>query len=171
MNSNTAARIIRVVPAMLAAAVLGACTTMPSGPAVLVLPGTGKSVDQFRMDDMDCAAPHSAPCSVQRQAQPSTAAAAQVWEPGPAWRWADWREPAPPMFQPGARSAAMTSPSCSACMRRATGFPSAVDSLHRALPTMARRQQRTLRLLPAIRPRATCLRLQWVIRHRLHPAD
>lgn len=54
MNSNTAARIIRVVPAMLAAAVLGACTTMPSGPAVLVLPGTGKSFDQFRMDDMDC---------------------------------------------------------------------------------------------------------------------
>ena len=39
---------------LLAAAVLGACTTMPSGPGVLVLPGTGKNFDQFRVDDMDC---------------------------------------------------------------------------------------------------------------------
>lgn len=33
---------------------LSACTTMPTGPSVLVLPGTGKSFDQFRADDMDC---------------------------------------------------------------------------------------------------------------------
>lgn len=40
---------------ILAAAIaLGACTTMPSGPSVLVLPGTGKSFDQFRADDFDC---------------------------------------------------------------------------------------------------------------------
>jgi len=31
-----------------------ACTTMPSGPSVMVLPGTGKSFDQFRADDMAC---------------------------------------------------------------------------------------------------------------------
>jgi hypothetical protein len=33
---------------------LGACVSMPSGPSVMVLPGTGKSFDQFRADDMDC---------------------------------------------------------------------------------------------------------------------
>ncbi|HTH44456.1 MAG TPA: hypothetical protein VL528_05200, partial [Oxalicibacterium sp.] len=33
---------------------LSACTTMPTGPSVLVLPGSGKSFDQFRADDMDC---------------------------------------------------------------------------------------------------------------------
>lgn len=43
-------------PVLLLAPVLllGACTTIPSGPNVLVLPGTGKSFDQFRMDDMSC---------------------------------------------------------------------------------------------------------------------
>ena len=33
---------------------LGACTSMPTGPGVLVLPGTGKNFDQFRLDDMEC---------------------------------------------------------------------------------------------------------------------
>lgn len=33
---------------------LGACVTTPSGPGVMVLPGTGKSFDQFRADDGMC---------------------------------------------------------------------------------------------------------------------
>jgi len=33
---------------------VAACTTMPSGPSVLVLPGASKSFDQFRADDMAC---------------------------------------------------------------------------------------------------------------------
>jgi hypothetical protein len=33
---------------------LSACATVPSGPGVLVLPGTGKSFDQFRADDFEC---------------------------------------------------------------------------------------------------------------------
>ena len=33
---------------------VGACATIPSGPGVLVLPGTGKSFDQFRADDFEC---------------------------------------------------------------------------------------------------------------------
>lgn len=33
---------------------VAACTTMPSGPSVMVLPGTGKSFDHFRADDMEC---------------------------------------------------------------------------------------------------------------------
>ncbi|WP_432259540.1 hypothetical protein [Cupriavidus sp. TMH.W2] len=33
---------------------LGACTTMPSGPSVMVLPGRNKTFDQFRGDDYNC---------------------------------------------------------------------------------------------------------------------
>lgn len=35
-------------------ALLAACTTIPTGPSVLVMPGANKSFDQFRMDDYDC---------------------------------------------------------------------------------------------------------------------
>jgi hypothetical protein len=38
----------------IAALLLGACTTMPSGPSMLVLPGSNKSFDQFRGDDAMC---------------------------------------------------------------------------------------------------------------------
>lgn len=34
--------------------VLAACASTPSGPNVMVLPGTGKSFDQFRFDDHEC---------------------------------------------------------------------------------------------------------------------
>lgn len=38
-----------------AALLLAACATpLPSTPSVLVLPGTGKNFDQFRVDDHDC---------------------------------------------------------------------------------------------------------------------
>lgn len=37
-----------------ALALLAACATAPSGPSVLVLPGSGKSFDAFRLDDMAC---------------------------------------------------------------------------------------------------------------------
>lgn len=33
---------------------LSACVTVPSGPGMLVLPGSGKNFDQFRADDYDC---------------------------------------------------------------------------------------------------------------------
>ena len=41
-------------PPLLALLMLGACTTMPTGPGVMVLPGTSKSFDQFRLDDGEC---------------------------------------------------------------------------------------------------------------------
>mgnify|MGYP001174159670 CR=1 FL=1 len=41
------------VPLALVAA-LAACASVPSGPSMLVLPGTGKSFDQFRGDDAMC---------------------------------------------------------------------------------------------------------------------
>ena len=36
------------------AVMLGACTVMPSGPNVMVLPCTGQSIERFRNDDADC---------------------------------------------------------------------------------------------------------------------
>ena len=35
-------------------ALLGACTVMPTGPSVMVLPGTGQPFERFRADDVDC---------------------------------------------------------------------------------------------------------------------
>ena len=37
-----------------AAVVLAGCATIPDGPAVMVLPGSTKTFDQFRADDGDC---------------------------------------------------------------------------------------------------------------------
>lgn len=42
-----------VLPAALAL-VVGACTTLPPGPSVMALPGSGRSFDRFRVDDFDC---------------------------------------------------------------------------------------------------------------------
>jgi hypothetical protein len=46
-------KLLHVSP-VVALLMLGACTTIPTGPSVLVMPGTGKSFDQFRADDADC---------------------------------------------------------------------------------------------------------------------
>lgn len=44
-------KLIAVVAGIL---LLGACATAPTGPSVMVLPGSGKSFDQFRLDESDC---------------------------------------------------------------------------------------------------------------------
>jgi len=46
-------KLLRVSP-LVALLMLGACTTIPTGPSVMAMPGTGKSFDQFRADDADC---------------------------------------------------------------------------------------------------------------------
>jgi len=46
-------RFFRVFPAAVLVVVTG-CASMPSGPGVMVLPGTGMSFDQFRNDDVVC---------------------------------------------------------------------------------------------------------------------
>src|SRR3954462_10380588 len=35
-------------------ALLASCATTPTGPSVMVLPGSGKTFDQFRFDDNEC---------------------------------------------------------------------------------------------------------------------
>jgi hypothetical protein len=44
----------RLLPIATALLALSACTSIPTGPGMLVLPGTGKSFDQFRFDEDDC---------------------------------------------------------------------------------------------------------------------
>ena len=39
---------------LLAVLLLGACATIPTGPGVMALPGTGKSFDEFRANDAEC---------------------------------------------------------------------------------------------------------------------
>jgi hypothetical protein len=34
--------------------IVGGCATIPTGPSTLALPGTGKTFDQFRLDDGEC---------------------------------------------------------------------------------------------------------------------
>jgi len=42
-------------PAALAmVSLIAACTTMPTGPSMMALPGTGKSFERFRADDGEC---------------------------------------------------------------------------------------------------------------------
>lgn len=61
-KSVAAAAVVKsgVMPAVLklsvlaAALALAACATVPTGPAVMVLPGTGKNFDEFRFDDGAC---------------------------------------------------------------------------------------------------------------------
>lgn len=45
--------LLRYSP-LLALLTVAACTTIPTGPSVTAMPGTGKSFDQFRADDFDC---------------------------------------------------------------------------------------------------------------------
>jgi len=44
-------KLALLAPLVLMAA---ACTTVPTGPSMMALPGTGKNFDQFRIDDYDC---------------------------------------------------------------------------------------------------------------------
>lgn len=46
-------KLLRLSP-LAALLALAACTTIPTGPSVMAMPGTGKSFDQFRADDADC---------------------------------------------------------------------------------------------------------------------
>lgn len=39
---------------VLAFVMLGACATVPIGPSIIVLPGAGKSFEQFQVDDLVC---------------------------------------------------------------------------------------------------------------------
>ena len=43
-----------ILAALVIGLLLAGCATVPSGPSVMVLPGTGKSFDQFQGDDLVC---------------------------------------------------------------------------------------------------------------------
>jgi hypothetical protein len=64
-----------VVPS-LAAALLAGCVTVPTGPAVMVMPGAQKSFDQFRADEVDCRNYAQAVLGGPNAGQPASDAAA-----------------------------------------------------------------------------------------------
>lgn len=45
---------LRSLPIVSILLILAGCATAPTGPSVMVLPGSGKHFDQFRNDDMEC---------------------------------------------------------------------------------------------------------------------
>lgn len=47
-------RLPTKLPALVLPVLLAACTTMPTGPGMMVLPGTGKTFELFRADDLVC---------------------------------------------------------------------------------------------------------------------
>lgn len=46
--------MLQILTILIFVFLLDACSTMPSGPSVLALPGTAKSFDLFRSDDLMC---------------------------------------------------------------------------------------------------------------------
>ncbi|SOD21086.1 YMGG-like glycine zipper-containing protein [Nitrosomonas ureae] len=46
--------ILRRLSILLVTGLITACVNLPTGPSVMTLPGTGKSFEQFRMDDFEC---------------------------------------------------------------------------------------------------------------------
>ncbi|MDP1772170.1 MAG: hypothetical protein Q8L15_07785 [Methylobacter sp.] len=46
--------MLQILAILISVFLLNACSTLPSGPSVLVLPGAGKNFDQFRNDDLRC---------------------------------------------------------------------------------------------------------------------
>ena len=69
---------IRAALLLLVLPMLTACVTMPTGPSVMVLPGTGKSFEQFHGDDAFCMrwAEQRVGLSPQETANQSTASGA-----------------------------------------------------------------------------------------------
>jgi len=47
-------KILTVSVVLTSLILLGGCASVPSGPSLMALPGTGKSFDQFRADDGEC---------------------------------------------------------------------------------------------------------------------
>jgi len=45
---------LRKLKAFMIASLLTACTSMPTGPSMMALPGSNKSFDKFRIDDNQC---------------------------------------------------------------------------------------------------------------------
>lgn len=47
-------KILTIVVTLSGIIFIGGCASVPTGPSVMALPGTGKSFDQFRADDAEC---------------------------------------------------------------------------------------------------------------------
>lgn len=79
MNRPGALRSVVVAPAI-AAVLLSGCASVPTGPSVMVLPGSGKSFEEFQADDALCRqwASHSIGTSPGTAATQSTVSGAAI---------------------------------------------------------------------------------------------
>ena len=70
----------RVLPVVLVGALLSGCATVPHGPSVMVLPGSGKSFEQFQVDDAVCRqwASQQVGTTVQKSSTESTVSGAVI---------------------------------------------------------------------------------------------
>ena len=169
---------------------LGACATVPLGPSVMVLPGTGKSFDQFQADDAVCRqwASVQTGTTPQQAAGSSTAKSgvlgtllgaglgaaigAATGHPGvgaavgravDCWRVRRWA-PARGRRRPTRFNSDTTTPTSSACTRRETR-----SRRRRSRPRAGPPSQRLLRLRPRPCHQHRCLawcllRLLWADR-------
>lgn len=65
-----------LIPLALTVAVVSGCVTVPTGPGVMVLPGSRKTLEQFRIDEADCRNYAQAVLGGPYAAQPANDAAA-----------------------------------------------------------------------------------------------
>jgi hypothetical protein len=70
-------KISGALAALGVAAVIGGCASTPTGPSVMVLPGAGKTMDQFQADDARCR--QIATSELQRE-RPGTVPAQQRYD-------------------------------------------------------------------------------------------
>jgi len=72
--------MMRTAIVVMCGLLFGACATVPTGPSVLALPGSGKSFDQFHTDDVVCRdwASREAGTNPQRMAGRNTAEGAGI---------------------------------------------------------------------------------------------
>ena len=75
-----ASGFMRMRMALAAALVAGGCATIPAGPSVLVMPGQGKTFEQFQVDDYVCRrwAEQQTGMTAQQTAQDNTVKGAAV---------------------------------------------------------------------------------------------
>jgi hypothetical protein len=171
---GNAMRRLLMFPLIVVISSLAACATIPTGPSVMSLPGTGKSFEQFRIDDATCrqfayeqvggvtaqqagqdAAVKSAVVGTVLGAAAGAAIGSASGDMGPVRLSA----PAADLYSGAPRVAAIlrapttrlsvatTMHTCSACTRRVTGFlPTGVSHLRHP----KRRPAGSLRLLQTI---------------------
>ena len=74
--------MLQILTVLMFVFLLSACSTPPSGPMVLALPGTGKNFDQFHNDDLTCRQFVQAQISTSQKEPDSAEESQQIYDIG-----------------------------------------------------------------------------------------